>query len=43
MALCGAAGTSSAKVTMAGEDSEMVAWILPEVICRSADSLTRGS
>jgi hypothetical protein len=25
MAVCGAAGTSSAKVTMAGEESEMVA------------------
>jgi hypothetical protein len=32
MAILGAAGASSEKVTMAGEDSEIVAWILPEVI-----------
>jgi len=32
MALCAAAGKSSAKATMAGEESEIVAWILPEVI-----------
>jgi len=32
MALCGAAGKSSAKATTAGEESDIVAWILPEVI-----------
>ena len=39
MALCGAAGASSAKVTMTGEVSEMVAWILPEVIYHLASPM----
>jgi hypothetical protein len=41
MAVFGAAGTSSAKVTMAGDESEMVAWILPEVICHLANPNVR--
>jgi hypothetical protein len=41
MAVRDAAGRSSAKTTTAGEESEMVAWILPEVICHLANQMQR--